>query len=181
MHRQAVLSLLNAYAAWDVSDQQQKQRIIDFVEQNPNCFERSLRIGHITGSAWVVSRDGKRVLLTHHKKLDRWMQLGGHADGESDVACVAMREAQEESGLEDLTFVSRQIFDVDVHEIPARGPEPAHFHYDIRFAIQITGTDNFQVSDESHELAWVGIEQLASYANERSVLRMGEKWLKANF
>ena len=91
-----------------------------FAAGHPDCCERTLAIGHFTGSAWLVSADGQRVLLTHHRKLHRWLQLGGHADGEGDLAAVALREAQEESGLGGLS-VEDFVFDLDRHLIPERG------------------------------------------------------------
>jgi len=145
MHRQPLLSLLQQYNPTDPGERAMWLNTIAFVEQQPACFERSLATGHITGSAWIVASNAtwanrQQVVLIHHRKLDRWFQPGGHADGNPDVAAVAMQEAQEETGLTQLRFVGQPgeppaIFDVDVHLIPARATEPAHFHYDIRFLI----------------------------------------------
>ena len=96
---------------------------------------------------------GDRVLLAHHRKLGRWLQPGGHSDGDPDTLAVALREAREESGL-DVRALDDAIFDIDVHRIPARGREPAHLHFDVRFLVQAEH-DRFRVSDESHALAWV--------------------------
>jgi 8-oxo-dGTP pyrophosphatase MutT (NUDIX family) len=115
------------------------------------------------------------VLLTHHRKLGRWLQLGGHSDGESDTLLAAQREAEEESGLA-VRVLEAAIFDLDVHEIPARESDPAHLHYDVRFVFQ-ANHENFRVSTESLELAWVAIGNLEAYSEEESVLRMGRKWL----
>jgi 8-oxo-dGTP pyrophosphatase MutT (NUDIX family) len=132
--------------------------------------------GHITGSAWLVDTTGSRVVLTHHKKLGKRLQLGGHADGNSDVLSVALREATEESGLRDIVVVAPTIFDLDVHPIPERANEPSHRHYDLRFALQATGSDKFQVSAESNQLAWVDIDRVADYTDEPALLRMAAKW-----
>ena len=94
MYRQPLLQLLRQHQPTDPNEQAMTQATINFVEQHPDCFERSLLIGHITGSAWIVSPDQQQVLLIHHRKLDRWLQPGGHADGDPDVASVALREAQ---------------------------------------------------------------------------------------
>jgi 8-oxo-dGTP pyrophosphatase MutT (NUDIX family) len=115
------------------------------------------------------------VLLTHHRKLGRWLQLGGHADGDEDALRVALREAREESGL-DVAPVSSRLFDVDVHEIPARGPDPVHLHYDLRFAIRAIASEAFRVSDESHALRWVSIDRIRTLTEETSILRMAAKW-----
>ena len=87
-----------------------------------------------------------------------------------------MREAQEESGLEEINPVDRQIFDIDIHLIPARGEEPAHYHYDIRYAFQYLGNEGYVISDESHDLDWVEIENLDQLTREASMLRMASKW-----
>jgi 8-oxo-dGTP pyrophosphatase MutT (NUDIX family) len=150
---------------------------MNFLEQAGAHFERSNLHGHFTGSAWLVDASGERVLLTHHRKLQRWLQLGGHADGDSDLAAVALREAGEESGLPELT-VAPEIFDVDRHWIPERKHEPAHWHYDVRYVVRTGGTEDFVVSDESLELAWISIAELAQAQDtDESLLRMARKWL----
>jgi 8-oxo-dGTP pyrophosphatase MutT (NUDIX family) len=92
--------------------------------------------GHFTASCWLVSADGQRLLLTHHRKLQRWLQLGGHADGDRDLAQVALKEAEEESGLSGLVLEDPAIFDLDKHWIPERKDVPGHWHYDVRFVIR---------------------------------------------
>lgn len=150
---------------------------VEFLEAHPFAFERADRVGHFTGSAWLVSADGLRVLLTHHRKLDRWLQLGGHADGDADLARVALREAEEESGLAGLV-VERAIFDLDRHRIPARGDEPGHWHYDVRHVVRATGSEGFVVGEESHALAWRDIGELArDPATDESMRRMARRWL----
>ena len=148
-----------------------------FLDEAAQPFHRETQAGHFTGSAWLVDASGERVLLTHHRKLQRWLQLGGHADGDSDLAAVALREAGEESGLTDLRVVP-DIFDVDRHWIPERKSEPGHWHYDVRYVVRTGGSEQFMVSDESLELAWVSIRQLAeAQGTDESMRRMARKWL----
>lgn len=148
-----------------------------FLTSDPAVFERSHAPGHFTGSAWLVSADGERVLLTHHRKLDRWLQLGGHADGDCDLARVALREAEEESGLSELR-VEPAIFDLDRHLIPARGDEPAHWHYDVRYVVWASGREAFALSEESLALAWRPIRELADDPHsDESLKRMARRWL----
>ena len=150
---------------------------IDFLDTHADVFERRHVVGHFTGAAWLVSADGARALLTHHRKLDRWLQLGGRADGDADLARVALREAEEESGLSDLV-IEPVIFDLDRHRIPARGAEPEHWHYDVRYVVRATGSEAFTVSEESHALAWRDIAELARDVGlDESVRRMARKWL----
>ena len=179
--RHRLLDLLKRYHPWDGADAAQARRLREFVEANENCFDRSNLTGHVTGSTWLVDASGKRVLLTHHKKLGKWLQLGGHADGNPDVLAVAMKEAREESGIEKIAPVSQQIFDLDIHPIPAHGTEPAHFHYDIRFALQAAGAGDFIVSEESRSLAWIEIEKIETLTEEESLLRMARKWRQLAF
>ncbi|HEX9782760.1 MAG TPA: NUDIX hydrolase [Opitutaceae bacterium] len=178
MKRAPFLALIRAYVPVDHDDAVSRGRFAAFVSTQPDCFERELEIGHVTASAWIVDSTGTRVLLTHHRKLDIWVQPGGHADGDADTMEVARREAIEETGLAGLTRCGDGIFDLDIHPIPARGPVPAHEHYDVRFAFRTTDSEEFVVSDESHDLAWVPLDQLEKYTCERSMLRMRDKWLR---
>jgi 8-oxo-dGTP pyrophosphatase MutT (NUDIX family) len=148
-----------------------------FLVSHPAVFERGHEEGHLTGSAWLVSADGARVLLTHHRKLGRWLQLGGHADGDPDLARVALREAQEESGLAGLAL-EPGLFDLDRHWIPARGEEPGHWHYDVRYVVRAAAGEDFAVSEESLALAWRPVRELAEGAGtDASLRRMAGKWL----
>ena len=140
-------------------------------------FTRERLAGHFTGSAWLVSADGLRVLLTHHRKLQRWLQLGGHADGDHDLAAVALREAEEESGLLGLTLASADIFDLDRHWIPERKDVPGHWHYDVRYVVVAGSNEEFVVSEESLELAWRSIAEIANDQDE-SLRRMANRWLQ---
>ncbi|MCX7562789.1 NUDIX hydrolase [Xanthomonadaceae bacterium XH05] len=149
-----------------------------FLDSSPDAFERHHPPGHFTGSAWLVSADGERVLLTHHRKLGRWLQLGGHADGDRDLARVALREAEEESGLSGLC-VEPVIFDLDRHLIPARGADPAHWHYDVRFVVRVGASEDFLVSEESLALAWRRIDEIdRDPAADASLRRMAARWLQ---
>lgn len=145
-------------------------------DQGPDPFCRERLAGHFTGSAWLVSADGQRVLLTHHRKLARWLQLGGHADGDHDLAAVALREAQEESGLPGLSLGSTGIYDLDRHWIPARGEVPGHWHYDVRYVVQAGADERFAVSEESLDLAWCTVHEVAGQ-DDASLRRMAQRWL----
>ncbi len=177
MHRASVLRLLRAHAArlLDAHEAATATEIIRFVEVHADCLLRTCGPGHLTGSAWIVSPDRTSTLLTHHRKLDKWLQLGGHADGDADLLAVALREAREESGLTRLRSVSREIFDCDRHSIPARGSEPAHWHLDLRFLIEADPAEPLAISCESKALAWVEIERVTTLNPEESMARMVRK------
>lgn len=176
VHRESLLKQLHEYSRRHAEESEITARFIEFVETEPECFERSLGSGHVTGSAWVVNKAGTEVLLTHHRKLDCWLQLGGHADGDPEILSVATREAGEESGLTDFTPVGEGIFDIDIHPIPARLNEPGHLHYDVRYVLRAGGSVEFTVSEESHDLRWVGLEDVKNLTSEPSMARMVEKW-----
>jgi len=149
-----------------------------FLEQGPRVFLREALEGHFTGSAWLVSADGERVLLTHHRKLQRWLQLGGHADGDMELSRVALREAEEESGLTGLS-VDAEPFDLDRHRIPARGHEPEHWHYDVRYVVRAGSNEAFEINEESLALAWRSIREIADDpGSDASLRRMAVKWLR---
>jgi 8-oxo-dGTP pyrophosphatase MutT (NUDIX family) len=173
--REWLLRSLASYRPFDEHESRMLEILRRFVVEHADCFERSLSLGHITGSAWIVDLQREQVLLTHHHRLDKWLQLGGHADGDPDILRVALREAREESGVEALRSVSKAIFDVDVHEIPARGAEPAHYHYDVRFLLEADRNLPLCITSESKALAWVRLSEVDRLTKERSVLRMVAK------
>ncbi|AQG79413.1 NUDIX hydrolase [Spirosoma montaniterrae] len=175
MHRLPLLTLLRQHTPADTHERAMTEATIAFVEKHPDCFERSLLIGHVTGSAFIVSPDYAQMLLIHHRKLDRWLQPGGHADGDPDVAAVALREAQEETGLTQLQFASQQIFDVDVHTIPARGDVPEHLHYDVRFLFVSNTREKFGFSTEIKNIRWFSLDEADFYTNDSAFSRIRSK------
>lgn len=179
MHRDAVLELLGRYTQRELDAHESKvvAETIRFVKEHEDCLLRSQLEGHLTGSAWVVDASRQRTLLTHHRKLDKWLQLGGHADGDPDLLNVALREAGEESGLANLRAVTSELFDVDRHLIPARKSDPEHWHFDLRFMIEGDPDEPLTVTNESKDLAWVDIDQVTSLNPEESMARMVRKTL----
>ncbi len=177
MHRTQVLTLLRAHAGrtLDSHEAAMTAETIRFVEAYPDCLLRTQLSGHLTGSAWVVDVSRTRTLLTHHRKLDKWLQLGGHADGDPDLLAVALREASEESGLTRLRAVTPEIFDLDRHWIPERKTEPAHWHYDLRFMIEADPNEPLTVTHESKDLAWVEVARVTTLNPEESMARMVRK------
>ena len=198
MDRAWLLRQIDAYERCWPEEVSTARRFAGFVREQADAFERHLEVGHVTASAWVVDPTHTRTLLTHHRKLDAWLQLGGHTEGLEDVLAAALMEAHEESGLIDLEPVtlpmdqdaaaallggdSFLLFDLGIHRIPARPAradrpaEPEHDHYDARFLVVATGALDYTVSDESHDLAWVGMDEVETLTTEVSMLRMREKW-----
>ncbi len=178
MHRSSLVTLLHNYFPEASEEIESKQKMIAFIQENPDCFERTLEYGHITGSAWLLNDDCSKALLMHHHKLDLWVQLGGHCDGDSNVLQVALKEAQEESGIEKIVPVSCDIFDIDIHHIPGNSREKEHYHYDVRFLLRVVGNEQVIQNSESKELRWIDKNETSLPTQSLSVVRMFRKWLE---
>jgi 8-oxo-dGTP pyrophosphatase MutT (NUDIX family) len=185
MHRQPLLAMLDRYAARHPDERDVAARIRTLVAAHSDCFDRTCRPGHVTASAWVTTPARDRFLLVHHRKLDRWLQPGGHMDGRPDVAAAALREVQEETGLADVRVAKTDgeltPFDLDVHIIPERRDaagvliEDAHEHHDVRLLVIAHVDLTPQVSEESHAVRWFTAEELRAATDEESVLRLWRK------
>jgi 8-oxo-dGTP pyrophosphatase MutT (NUDIX family) len=157
----------------DAAEADDLKEILVLVEREPACFSRhTFTPGHVTGSGFVVCRTTGKVLLHHHRRLNAWLQLGGHDDGERDPRATALREAAEESGLKDLALLQDEILDVDVHDIPAGKGEPPHKHHDVRYALVTEQPEEIQRdAGESLDLAWFTLEEAAERMNEPGARR----------
>lgn len=180
MHRRPVRLLLARYRAAFRDEAAVVDRMATLVAMRADCLQRTCLPGHVTASAFVVDAEGRRFLLTHHRKLGRWLQLGGHVDGEPDVLQAALREAREESGMQHFTVlpvrgVEGMPLDLDVHVIPAREHEPEHEHHDVRFLLRAEPGQDLVRSAESHDLRWFDLADLERVVDEESLLRLGRK------
>jgi 8-oxo-dGTP pyrophosphatase MutT (NUDIX family) len=175
-HRRQVLDLLATALLFDERDRQEHRKITAFVEENPDCLLRANLAGHLTASAFVVDRERQHLLLIHHKALDRWLQPGGHADGDPDLLAVARREVLEETGLAEVAPVTPHPFDLDIHPIPARAGVPAHLHYDVRFLFEAHSGSVLQGNErEVHGAVWVPLQDLGRVTTDESVLRAARR------
>ena len=112
------------------------EELITVLIKDQYCFQRTNYSGHFTASAWILNEKRDKALMTHHKKLNMWLQLGGHADGNTDLLDVARREAIEESGIKKIRLLNDEIFDVDIHLVPKFKDQPSHKHFDVRFIFE---------------------------------------------
>lgn len=145
-----------------------------FLGEQSRCWQRNNYVGHLTASVWVINAAKSHVLLTHHRKFNCWLQVGGHVDkGDESLLAAALREAREESGIQAIEPLQTTIFDVGHH--PIQTPkEPAHVHYDIRYLL-VVGTMEFVVSEESNDLAWVPLTEVTTISRSTALHRMANK------
>jgi len=173
MDRHSIVRMMQSYETDFKEEQKFITRFLELLSQE-NSFQRTHLPGHITGSAWIINPERTKTLLVHHAKLNKWVQPGGHADGDENILNVALREAEEETGLKNLRPLT-DIFDLDIHIIPERKDFREHFHYDIRFLVSGNEQDSIIVSEESHDVKWINLSALEDFTVERSVLRMRDK------
>lgn len=171
------LSLPTLLKGYQIAFPKELETVNSFFDllKHPNAYQRDHLPGHVTGSAWVVNEPRSKVLLLHHRKLNRWLQPGGHADGDENILSVALRELQEETGIRNVKQISPGIFDLDIHPIPARKDFPNHFHFDVRFCFEADEIEKIMESEESLEVKWISIEELHLFTDNASVYRMAEK------
>jgi 8-oxo-dGTP pyrophosphatase MutT (NUDIX family) len=180
--RTSFLQHLAAYRPFDIEETEMRDRTRQFVSDHELCFDRTLDVGHITASCWIVNalprgeRQRGQALLTWHKRLNRWLQMGGHLEpGDASLLDAALREAREESGLANVRPLAAAIFDLDVHLIPERKNEAAHFHYDVRFLMEADPAEPLVVSAESRDVAWVPLSGVMMLNTDASMRRMVAK------
>jgi len=164
--------MLAAYEAPDAAQRAVRARMLEFIDAHPrDAHLRSSLEGHLTASALVLDAERERVLLTFHRKLGRWLQLGGHCDGDANLLGVAWREVVEESGVVPRAISAAPV-DLDVHEIPARPGEPAHLHLDTRYLVALPPGARVAASEESLELAWFAPDEARGLDLDRSLQRL---------
>jgi len=173
LQRQRVAAALAGHAAADAVEERDRVLTLRLVETTDRCFDRGFYTpGHVTASAFVVCPDPRRVLLHRHRRLARWLQLGGHDQGEYDPAVTALREAREESGSPSLVLLDGVLLDVDVHAIAAGRGEPAHLHHDLRFAVVTHDPGAASPArGESATLGWFTFRQAVVLLNEPGATR----------
>ena len=174
--RTELINALSAYKSDYAEELQFRQSFLELLKSE-RCYQRDHLPGHLTGSAFIIDETKTFTLLTHHAKLNKWLQPGGHADGDENISNVALREAKEETGLENFNLHSHGIFDIDIHTIPERKEFPEHLHYDVRILLYASREENYVISEESNDLAWVSLTDVNPITKNESLFRMVKKAL----
>ncbi|GAB4153594.1 MAG: NUDIX hydrolase [Planctomycetota bacterium] len=185
MHRALLIAMLDAHSRKFPEREDLVERFRSFVRARADCLERSCLDGHVTASAWVVDPAAARAVLLRHRKLGKWLQPGGHVDGDPRAVRAAAREVREETGIVGLSVAAIHSevvpVDLDIHEIPRRGSEPSHLHFDVRFLMRAS-SDRLIAGSEADAIRWCDREEVRALTQEPSVLRLAEtaeKWNEA--
>ncbi|WKK75190.2 NUDIX hydrolase [Marivirga salinae] len=170
------MEALKQYRPLSEKEEEYKNKMLELYEaKGKKAFSRNNLEAHFTASAWIINSHSKEILLLHHKKLNKWLQPGGHADGETDLEKVARKEVNEETGLENLKLVSNDVYDIDIHLIPENKGIPEHYHYDVRFAYFCESNEKTRINHESNDFQWIKIKEVETLTQEPSILRMVKK------
>ena len=170
---------LENYQPSSTRQQEIKNKFINLLSEGSIAFTRDNINRHFTGSGLLFNQEQNKILLTHHKKLAKWLQLGGHCDGDESALHTAFIECQEESGIQDLSIISPNIFDLDIHLIPQYNDIKAHYHYDVRYLIKANcSEDTISTSDESLDLKWYDLNTIINSKNiDKAVQDLVRKFL----
>ena len=168
---------IEAYQPFNEQEERDKELILEYMAENPNIFLRESRLAHMTASAWIVNKERTKILMAYHNIYNSWSWLGGHADGETDLLKVALREAREESGLRNVRPVSEDIYSLESLTVDGHIKKgkyvSSHLHLNVTYLLEADEEDSLSVKpDENSGVAWFGLEE----AIEAST----EEWFREN-
>lgn len=171
MTREKLIEQIKNYNPFNEQEELDKPLILDWVMKQENAFSRENVVAHMTASAWVVNKDRSKVLMVYHNIYDSWSWLGGHADGETDLLAVAIREAKEEAGITSVRPVSEEIFSmesltVDGH-IKKGSYVSSHLHLNITYLLEADSEENVLIkADENSGVTWFTPEEALQKSTE---------------
>lgn len=166
-----LIQKIEAYRPWNEQEAKDRELILECLRREPDIFTRKNVLAHMTASGWVVNPARDRVLMAYHRIFDSWSWLGGHADGQEDLLAVAVREVQEESGLQEVCPVSEDIFSLEVLTVDGhikRGAYVAsHLHLNVTYLLEASDEEALSVKeDENSAVAWFGLQEAVKASTE---------------
>ena len=166
-----IYSQIEKYCPFNQQEQQDKLRILHFLKNNPDAFERSNMCAHMTASAWVINPEATKVLMVYHKLYDSWSWTGGHADGERDLLALAVREVQEETGVQNVRPVTEDIYSLEVLTVDGhvkRGEYvSSHLHMNVTYLLMADEHETLHIcEDENSGVAWFSLEDALKASTE---------------
>ena len=184
MNRQKLVSQIRRYVPYNEQEEADKALILNWIEKNDDAFLRDNVVAHMTASAWVVDKDRSKVLMVYHNIYQSWSWLGGHADGETDLLAVAIREVKEEAGISDVRPVSEEIFSlesltVDGHVKKGRYVS-SHLHLNVTYLLEADEAEVLRIKpDENSGVRWFSLEEALAACSEPWMIERVYKKLNA--
>lgn len=171
MNRQELMETIKAYQPFNEQEEMDKALILNWIETQENAFSRDNTVAHMTASAWVVNKDRSKVLMVYHNIYHSWSWLGGHADGETDLLAVAIREVKEEAGISSVRPVSEEIFSLESLTVDGhvkRGSYvSSHLHLNVTYLLKADSEEHVSVKeDENSGVAWFSPEEALKKSTE---------------
>ena len=169
--REKLLKSIKEYKPFNEQEEMDKTLILNWIENNENAFLRENAVAHITASAWVVNKDRSKVLMVYHNIYNSWSWLGGHADGETDLLSVAVREVKEEAGISNVRPVSDEIFSLESLTVDGhvkRGKYvSSHLHLNVTYLLEADSEESVSIKeDENSGVAWFSSEEALKKSTE---------------
>ena len=171
MKREELLNQIAAYIPYNEQEAADRELILHWIQDHDDAFTRQNQVAHITASAWVVNRDRRKVLLVYHNIYNSWSWLGGHADGETDLLSVAIREVKEEAGISNVLPVSEDIFSLESLTVDGHWKNgkyvSSHLHFNVTYLLEADSEEAVSIkADENSGVAWFAPEEALAKSTE---------------
>lgn len=166
-----LLEEIKNYIPANEQEQRDKEQMLNFMQANENCLSRENTVAHFTTSIWTVNKERTKTLMVYHNIYDSWAWIGGHADGIADLAEVALRELQEETGVKNAKLVSDEIFSIESLTVDGHIKKgnyvPCHLHFNVTYLAEADETENLVVKeDENQGVKWFSFEDALAASTE---------------
>ena len=173
MNRFELISQIKKYKAFNEQEEKDKYLLLEWIIDNEDAFSRENKIAHITATGWVVNKDRSKVLMVYHNIYNSWSWLGGHADGETDLLSVAVREVKEEAGISNVRPVSEEIFSLESLTVDGHVKKgkyvSSHLHFNLTYLLEADSEEAVSIkADENSGVAW--------FSPEEALMRSTEPW-----